>query len=290
MTDIAADERIRRDYRGARRGGGGRRVGPDPEPGDARRQHLQRLAGRGHGAGAARLRCACRRRGSGGRRRRIPIDDVLRPLRGHDAGRRRARHGDRAAAAGDAARVGPRPADAPARPRPRLGHPGLRGRCRRGHPARLRQPRSAAAPRRRRDRPARRSRGAATSPRWSASRRCSSTPARRRRRCGRAPSTGWRCSTSSGCGRSRTAIERLAEAVRDDASRSRSQLTVNGRDRSVEVEPHHTLLEVLRDDLGLTGTKECCLVGECGACTVLRRRRERRLVPRARGRGRRRAR
>ena len=47
------------------------------------------------------------------------------------------------------------------------------------------------------------------------------------------------------------------------------ELTVNGRRRSVEVAPHHTLLEVLRDDLGLTGTKECCLVGECGACTVL---------------------
>ena len=46
-------------------------------------------------------------------------------------------------------------------------------------------------------------------------------------------------------------------------------LTVNGRPRAVEVEVHHTLLEVLRDDLGLTGTKECCLVGECGACTVL---------------------
>jgi carbon-monoxide dehydrogenase small subunit len=51
--------------------------------------------------------------------------------------------------------------------------------------------------------------------------------------------------------------------------RQRIDLTVNGRIRSVEVAPHHTLLEVLRDDLGLTGTKECCLVGECGACTVL---------------------
>ena len=49
----------------------------------------------------------------------------------------------------------------------------------------------------------------------------------------------------------------------------RIELTVNGRARSIEVAPHHTLLDVLRDDLGLTGTKECCLVGECGACTVL---------------------
>jgi carbon-monoxide dehydrogenase small subunit len=47
------------------------------------------------------------------------------------------------------------------------------------------------------------------------------------------------------------------------------EVTVNGRARSIEVAPHHTLLEVLRDDLGLTGTKECCLVGECGACTVM---------------------
>ena len=46
-------------------------------------------------------------------------------------------------------------------------------------------------------------------------------------------------------------------------------MAVNGRARSIEVAAHHTLLEVLRDDLGLTGTKECCLVGECGACTVL---------------------
>jgi carbon-monoxide dehydrogenase small subunit len=49
----------------------------------------------------------------------------------------------------------------------------------------------------------------------------------------------------------------------------RIDVTVNGRARSLEIRPHHTLLDVLRDDLGLTGTKECCLVGECGACTVL---------------------
>jgi carbon-monoxide dehydrogenase small subunit len=46
-------------------------------------------------------------------------------------------------------------------------------------------------------------------------------------------------------------------------------LTVNGQPRSLQVAAHHTLLEVLRDDLALTGTKECCLVGECGACTVI---------------------
>jgi carbon-monoxide dehydrogenase small subunit len=47
------------------------------------------------------------------------------------------------------------------------------------------------------------------------------------------------------------------------------EVTVNGSRRAVAVAPHHTLLEVLRDDLALTGTKECCLVGECGACTVI---------------------
>ena len=46
------------------------------------------------------------------------------------------------------------------------------------------------------------------------------------------------------------------------------EVTVNGRRRALEVAAHHTLLDVLRDDLDLTGTKECCLVGECGACTV----------------------
>jgi carbon-monoxide dehydrogenase small subunit len=47
------------------------------------------------------------------------------------------------------------------------------------------------------------------------------------------------------------------------------EVTINGRPRVLEVAVHHTLLEVLRDQVGLTGTKECCVVGECGACTVL---------------------
>lgn len=46
-------------------------------------------------------------------------------------------------------------------------------------------------------------------------------------------------------------------------------MTVNGQPRTLKVYPHHTLLDVLRDQLRLTGTKECCLQGECGACTVL---------------------
>ncbi|EFH81696.1 (2Fe-2S)-binding protein [Ktedonobacter racemifer] len=46
-------------------------------------------------------------------------------------------------------------------------------------------------------------------------------------------------------------------------------LTVNGEEREVAVLPHHTLLEVLREDLGLTGTKHGCELGECGACTIL---------------------
>jgi carbon-monoxide dehydrogenase small subunit len=46
-------------------------------------------------------------------------------------------------------------------------------------------------------------------------------------------------------------------------------LTVNGAHRTIDVESHHSLLATLRDELSLTGTKECCAEGECGACTVL---------------------
>ena len=53
------------------------------------------------------------------------------------------------------------------------------------------------------------------------------------------------------------------------ADRRTITLTVNGREHVLDVAVHHTLLEVLREECGLTGTKECCVVGECGACTVL---------------------
>ncbi len=46
-------------------------------------------------------------------------------------------------------------------------------------------------------------------------------------------------------------------------------LTVNGRRHSVAVEPHRTLVQVIREDLGLTGTKYGCGIGDCGACTVI---------------------
>jgi carbon-monoxide dehydrogenase small subunit len=55
----------------------------------------------------------------------------------------------------------------------------------------------------------------------------------------------------------------------ESAAAFQIELTVNGHRRAIEVAVHHTLLDVLRDDLGLTGAKECCLVGECGACTVI---------------------
>ena len=47
------------------------------------------------------------------------------------------------------------------------------------------------------------------------------------------------------------------------------KLTVNGKLHELTIKPWRTLLEVIRDELGLTGTKEGCGIGECGACTVI---------------------
>ena len=52
-------------------------------------------------------------------------------------------------------------------------------------------------------------------------------------------------------------------------SKIKIALTLNDEPAEVAFAPHKTLLEVLREDLGLTGTKHGCELGECGTCTVL---------------------
>lgn len=49
----------------------------------------------------------------------------------------------------------------------------------------------------------------------------------------------------------------------------RIHTTINGSSRVLDIAPNMTLLELLRDELGLTGTKCGCEIGECGSCTVL---------------------
>jgi aerobic-type carbon monoxide dehydrogenase small subunit (CoxS/CutS family) len=57
--------------------------------------------------------------------------------------------------------------------------------------------------------------------------------------------------------------------INEIGSREVLRLSVNGQDRELFVKPYTTLMEVLREDLRLTGTKHGCEAGECGACTVL---------------------
>src|SRR6266568_2808508 len=66
-------------------------------------------------------------------------------------------------------------------------------------------------------------------------------------------------------------VLRWIKLVRRKESQMRELITlrVNGERHELAVLPHRTLLEVLREDLGLIGTKHGCELGECGACTVL---------------------
>lgn len=49
----------------------------------------------------------------------------------------------------------------------------------------------------------------------------------------------------------------------------RVKFLLNGKETAVETQPDRRVVELLREDLGLTGVKECCGAGECGACTIL---------------------
>ena len=61
----------------------------------------------------------------------------------------------------------------------------------------------------------------------------------------------------------------VADARSRDIEMAAVTMTINGKRYSVEVEPRTTLLHVIREKLGITGTKEVCGRGECGACTVI---------------------
>jgi len=64
-------------------------------------------------------------------------------------------------------------------------------------------------------------------------------------------------------------IPEIGPVVVEKSTLALVTLHVNGRDRTAPIEPHWTLLYVLREKFGLTGAKKACGEGACGACTVL---------------------
>ncbi len=64
-------------------------------------------------------------------------------------------------------------------------------------------------------------------------------------------------------------MRRMAKRIPLESGKRKVRLLVNGEAAEVAFAPHKTLLEILREDLSLTGTKHGCELGECGTCAVL---------------------
>jgi len=56
---------------------------------------------------------------------------------------------------------------------------------------------------------------------------------------------------------------------KESTMKKKVEITINGKSYVLLIEPHRTLLDVIREEAGLTGTKKGCDSGDCGACTVL---------------------
>src|SRR5436190_17452721 len=67
------------------------------------------------------------------------------------------------------------------------------------------------------------------------------------------------------------AVPRISPGPQEERGdiKKKIHITLNGQERILEVVPYRLLLDLLRDEMGMTGTKEGCGTGDCGACTVL---------------------